>query len=313
MCLGEKQWDALNKPSKKKGSNEHKTKINQNSKSITKEKMLKKVEFFIKTKKYDEKSPRTLKQYNRVIMEFIATIPDGVEIAKDHTLEYKQKLKDAGMMTSTINNKIVILDSFLKFIKLDCLCVNTIKVQKKSSLKNVLEPIDYKRLLHWAKKLEMVDIRMIMRVLAETGARIAELTFFTADAIKESNYINVSNKGKERNLIIRNDLRKELKEFCCNKKITEGYIFRGRLDESKPLCEATIWRNMQKIAGRAKVNKKKVHAHSFRHLFAIRWIEEGGSIADLADIMGHNSLETTRIYTKTTDLMKKRKIENMKY
>lgn len=80
------------------------------------------------------------------------------------------------------------------------------------------------------------------------------------------------------------------------------------------MAKSTIWRRMKKIAGAAKVRKNKVHAHSFRHLFAKVFLEEyNGSIAELADILGHNSLETTRIYAKTTDEEKRRKLERIKF
>lgn len=271
------------------------------------------VEDFMTDKQLEEKASRTVGQYKRVLDEFVETLPDDVEITKKEVLNYKNVLIKRKYSAATYNNYVTIVNSFFKNAALEDLYLKKLKVQQQGSLEDVLEPIDYKRLIRWAKRLDMEQCRMIMYSLAETGARIAELKFLTVEAIKASAFIEITNKGKIRRLIIRNDLRKELKKFIRVQGIKSGYIFHGRKDSSKPASEATIWRDMKKTAGRARVSKDKVHAHSFRHLFALRWIDEGGSVTDLADILGHSRLETTRIYTKTTDEMKKKKIESMKY
>ncbi len=268
---------------------------------------------FIIARRYEERAKSTTDKYDRITLLFLSTIPDNSPITKDTALNFKQYLVDLNHITSTINNYITIMNSLLIYAKLKTLVIKKIKVQQKSSLKNILEPIDYKRLLRWSKNKSFTESYMIMKVFAETGARVAELKFFTVESLADSNYINVSNKGKERNLIIRNDLRRELKKYCTKNKIESGYIFRGRKNTDKPACEVTIWREMKEVAGLAKVAKKKVHAHSFRHLFALRWIDLGYNITDLADVLGHNDIKTTAIYTKTTDEMKKKKIEQMRY
>ena len=100
---------------------------------------------------------------------------------------------------------------------------------------------------------------------------------------------------------------------CENNGIKEGYIFPGR-NPGTMLHQTTIWKRMKKIAGMCRgIKKSKVHAHSFRHLFAIKFMSEGGDIGELADILGHASVDTTRIYTRTTDYMKRKRLEKMKY
>ena len=100
--------------------------------------------------------------------------------------------------------------------------------------------------------------------------------------------------------------------YCRENKIKTGPIFKGEKQEK--IIASTIWRQMKKIAGAARVNKKKVHAHSFRHLFAIVFLNEfNDSITELADILGHNSLETTRVYTRSTNSQKKSKLEKLKF
>ena len=268
---------------------------------------------FITDKRLEEKVERTIKHYQRVLDFFVSTLPNDKEITKEDVLHFKEKLLEMNYENTTYNNYVTVVNSFFKYSHQEKLYLKKAKVQQLGSLENVLEPIDYKRLMRWAKKLEMEQCRMIMYSLAETGARVAELKFFTVEAIKKSPFVEVTNKGKTRKLILRNDLRRELKAYIKKNNIKTGYVFTGRKDKTKPAAEATIWRDMKKIASRAKVSKSKVHAHSFRHLFAIRWIDEGGSLAELRDMLGHSKIETTTIYTRTTDEMKKKKLEAMKY
>ena len=145
-----------------------------------------------------------------------------------------------------------------------------------------------------------------------TGIRISELKYFTVESIK-SNYIVAFNKGKERNIIVRQDLARELRKYCRENNIKEGFIFRGEKKNKMPV-ESTIWRQMKKVAGASRVNKNKVHAHSFRHLFAQVFLNEySDNITELADILGHNSLETTRLYTRSSNAQKKSKLEKMSF
>ena len=145
-----------------------------------------------------------------------------------------------------------------------------------------------------------------------TGIRISELKYFTIENLK-TNYINVFNKGKERKIILRQDLIRELRKYSRDKHIKDGYIFRGKIQKQMP-AESTIWRQMKKVAGMARVNKKKVHAHSFRHLFAQVFLEQyPNEITELADLLGHNSLETTRLYTRTSANQKRNKLEQLSF
>jgi len=244
---------------------------------------------------------------------FIQAMPDDRDITKEEVLLFKEMMKQHKYAVSTYNNYVSIVNSFFKSAQMDGLFLKAIRVQDVSHIEDVLEPIEYKRLLRHAKEHGYMEIYMVMRVLAETGIRIAELKFFTVENINKSFVIEVENKGKHRDVIVRKELRHELKQYCRRYGIRSGYIFTGRENKKKPACEVTLWREMKKVAGLAKVKKIKVHAHSFRHLFAIRWASSGGDPLDLADILGHDSLNTTRKYTRTSNRQKKEKIESMHY
>jgi len=267
-------------------------------------------EFLIEMR-YEEKSKNTLAKYKRNIEHFIMKIGDS-EVCKDRVLEFKQYLIDMNFKTATINNYIVTVNKFLKWIGLKECIVKQIKQQRKSSLNEMLTVADYKRLLRFAKKNNRMDIYYIIKILTMTGIRIGELEYFTVENLK-TNYIDVKNKGKERVIVIRQDLIRELRKYCRENGIRSSYIFKGQ-SKGKMINQSTIWRNMKKIAGKARVKKTKVHAHSFRHLFAKMYLKEyTDNITGLADILGHNSLETTRIYTRTSDEEKRKEIENIKF
>ena len=281
---------------------------------MNKKELLCRLDEWIEEQKYQEYSENTLKQYKANVLKFLNWLEDEDKVVtKDVTMKYKTYLLNLNPKpkTSSINTWIIELNKYFKWLGLNDLTLLKINSQIKTSNEEVLTIQDYKRLLRFAKRKNNLKIYYIMKVLAMTGIRISELNFFTVESIK-SNYIQAFNKGKERYIIVRQDLSRELRKYCRENKIKTGPIFKGEKQEK--IIASTIWRQMKKIAGAARVNKKKVHAHSFRHLFAIVFLNEfNDSITELADILGHNSLETTRVYTRSTNSQKKSKLEKLKF
>ena len=279
-----------------------------------KQDLISKLDDWIEEQKYQEYAENTLKQYKANVLKFINWLSDGEEITKDTTMAYKKYLYelDPRPATSSINTWIIELNKFLKWLQLNDLTIKKIKQQTKSSNEEVLSIADYKRLLRFSKSMGLLKLHYIMKVLAMTGIRISELKYFTVENLK-SNYIVAFNKGKERNIIVRQDLARELRKYCRENYIKDGYVFRGE-KKGQMLVASTIWRQMKKVAGAARVNKNKVHAHSFRHLFAQVFLDEyNNNITELADILGHNSLETTRLYTRSSNAQKKSKLEKLSF
>jgi len=250
---------------------------------------------FIQEMRLNELTERTVKKYNADINQFIgeAKISTLDQLKKEKLIEYKAILQEKYKTAST-NNKITIINKFLDWLDLGELKLKQIKQQKKTSLEDVISETDYKRLLRIAERLGKIKILYIMKTLAGTGIRIDELQYITLEAIKKG-YCQVENKGKIRDIIISKNLSKELKGYCKEQGINEGMIFASKYN--KPLDKAYIWRELKYISGQARVKKDKVHAHSFRHLFAKTYLRDGGNITHLADLLGHSSLDTTRIYT----------------
>ncbi len=281
---------------------------------MNKKELLLKLDEWINEQKFQEYSENTLKQYKANVHKFINWLKDEEEITKQTTIDYKKYLYELNPRpaTSSINTWIIELNKFLKWLELKDLTIKKIKQQIKTSTKEILSITDYKRLLRHSKNMGLIKLHYIMKVLAMTGIRISELKYFTVENLK-SNYIVAFNKGKERNIIVRQDLARELRKYCKEEKINAGYIFTGKIKDQM-LSPSTIWRQMKKVAGKSKVNKNKVHAHSFRHLFAQVFLDEySNNITELADILGHNSLETTRLYTRTSNAQKKSKLEKLSF
>lgn len=280
---------------------------------MDKQNLISRLDEWILEQKLQEYSENTLKQYKANVLKFISWLPDNEEITKFTTLKYKEYLGTIAGSSNSINTWIVTINKYLKWLDGSDLVIKKIKMQQKQSVEDVLSIVEYKRLLRKAKQLNMTEIYYIMKILAMTGIRVSVLKYFTVDGIK-SNYIKFKIKGKENRVIVRQDLARELRHYCKENKIKEGYLFPSSKVEGKMINNSTIWRQMKKVAGVAKVNKKKVHAHSFRHLFAQVFLATySDNITELADILGHNSLETTRLYTRTSDAQKRTKLENLKF
>ena len=280
---------------------------------MTKEELISKLDEWILEQKFQEYAPSTLNQYKANVLKFIDWLPEDAVLNKETMLEYKAYLGEIAGSTNSINVWIVTINKFLKWLDLKDLTIKKIKMQSKQSNEEVLSLADYKRLLRFAKRQGKHQLYYIMKILAMTGIRISELRYFKVENFG-SNYIKAFNKGKERTIIVRQDLMRELKKYAKEQGIKEGFLFPSKFVKGKMVNASTIWRQMKSVAGSARVQKKKVHAHSFRHLFAQVFLNTySNNITELADILGHNSLDTTRLYTRTSDSQKREKLEGMNF
>ena len=285
---------------------------------MTKQELANLLEKWINELRLEEYGKKTLISYKQEVLVFIDWYNEDKEINKDLLIDYKDFLKSKFHSSSTINKYITITNKFMRFIMPELytsLRLKKIKVQQTTSLDDPIYEQEHKRLLRWAIKLNFEDIYLIMKIFALAGARVEELKVFTVE--KLDNYIKVYNKGKERYLILRNDLVRELKKYCKKNNIKTGYIFRSPKypdDPNKMIHVTTIWRRLKKIARAAKINPKKIHPHAWRHLFSKGFMEvSGNKLEELADILGHSNIETTRLYTKTSKMEKKKTLEKLKF
>ena len=280
---------------------------------MTKEEIKEELDNFLLAERLDEKSKKTIIDYRNAVSKFIDFLPDSFDLNKYLLMEFKENLTEKGFKVKSKNKYIVIVNKFLKYLnRNDCL-LKKFKEQQRTSIDDPIWEHEHKRMLRWSKKLGMMDMYYIIKIFAHSGARIDELKYFTVEAL-DSNYIKGAyNKGKERTLIMTNELKRDLKKYCKEQRIKSGYIFVSPVNKNKMLNNSTIWRRLKKIAGAAKINQSKIHPHAWRHLFAKKCKENGIDLDELKDILGHNDIKTTAIYTMTSNKEKREKLEKIKY
>ena len=259
----------------------------------------------------DEKSDNTLKKYRVNVSSFIDFMKDR-DFSKSSYKDFIKKIEIVDQfLPNTTNSYIIAINKFLKWLGHSEMTIKQLKIQVDSSINEYMSMADCKRLLRFAKKQNQIDNYYIIQILRKTGIRISELKYFTVENLDTQ--IRVRNKGKIRNIPVVIDLVRELKKYAKDNKINSGTLFPNPKN-GKLYHTSTIWRRLKKLAGQARVNKKNVHAHSFRHLFAKLFLDTyPGAIAELADILGHNSLETTKIYTRDSNKEKELRIRKMKF
>lgn len=282
---------------------------------MTKQELKDKLDDWIIQQRLEEYAKKTIVDYKHAVQVFIDFIKDEeFVLKKELMLDYKDYLRDK-FEISTCNKYITIVNKFFKYYNLENYTLKKLKTQRKTSLDNPILDQEHKRMLRWARKLNMIDMYLIMEMFAYTGSRVSEVVTFKVEML-ENSFSKIFNKGKERTIILRNDLRRQLINYCKEKNISTGYIFRSPEDptnENKHLALSTIWRRLKKIAKAAKINPDKIHAHAWRHLFAKKAKEVGIDLDELQDILGHSKIETTAIYTQTSSNEKKTKIERIKF
>lgn len=278
---------------------------------MTTQNMRDNLEKYLDELRQNEKAASTIGKYRRDIEKFLDFIgEDNRQIIKDDVINYKAHLSEA-YKTASVNSYLIALNKYLEWIGAGDLKTHVIRQQQRNSLDNVMSRTDYDRVLRHAKKLDKTKIYYVMRTLAASGIRIEELKFITVEAVtKGRGCIEVNNKGKIRGIVIPPDLCKELRKYCKDNNIASGTIFHNR-EKTGLIDKSYLWREMKHIAGQARVNKSKVHAHSFRHLFAKTYMEANGNVVELADLLGHSSLETTRIYTRSSSKEKRDKVSKL--
>ncbi len=255
----------------------------------------------------EEKSAATVEKYLRDARAFVL-YAEGKTLTKEMTVAYKRSLEDAGYKPRSINSMLASLNSFLEFIGAEGCKVKTVRIQKPTYLteEKELTKDEYKRLLAAAKNKEQLNL--VIRTICATGIRVSELKYFTVEAVRNGE-VSVKCKSKTRTILVPGDLGKLLLSYAKKHGITDGAVFVTR--NGKPLDRSFIWAQMKGLCEAAGVNPSKVFPHNLRKLFARTFYGIEKDIAKLADILGHSSIETTRIYIMTTGSEHRRQIERM--
>lgn len=256
----------------------------------------------------EEKSDATLEKYIRDVYAFLSWL-DGRGVNKQVVLEYKAHLVE-NYKPASVNSVISSLNSFFSYNEwYDCR-VKSLKIQKQifASKEKELTKAEYERLLDAAKSKKNERLYLLMQTICSTGIRVSELRFITVAAVN-TGVANINCKGKLRQVFLPKALCKVLTRYIREQKITSGPVFVSKT--GKPLDRSNIWSDMKKLCESARVSKDKVFPHNLRHLFARTYYSLQKDIVRLADILGHSSVNTTRIYTMETGEVHKRQIERL--
>ncbi|MBR3566144.1 MAG: tyrosine-type recombinase/integrase [Paludibacteraceae bacterium] len=219
------------------------------------------------------------------------------ELSKKNLLLYKTQLIE-NRKPKTVNLRLQALNRFLEFTGKPKWKLKSVKVQQRSYLENVISNADYQFLKNSLHKDGNMEWYFVVRFLAATGARVSELVQIKVEHINIGYFDIYTKGGKVRRLFFPSKLRKETQDWLDTKQRTSGYLFLNRFGER--ITTRGIAQQLKNFAVRYGLNPKVVYPHSFRHRFAKNFLEKYNDIALLADLMGHESIETTRIYLRRT-------------
>lgn len=240
-----------------------------------------------------ERSERTIEKYTRDARRLAEFVGIG-ELNKPLVLHFKENLRRE-MSPISANSVIAAVNCFLKFLGLSELCVRAFKLQRRLfSVKNELTAEEYKRLVKAALNAQNERLALIIQAICSTGIRISELKFITVEAVRTGR-AEISCKGKFRVIFLPDKLRAVLGNYIQKQKITAGAVFVTK--KGNPVDRSNIWRDMKNLCESARVSPEKVFPHNLRHLFARSFYSLEKDISRLADVLGHSSISTTRIYT----------------
>lgn len=242
----------------------------------------------------DEKSEATVEKYIRDVSAFSSFLRER-ELTKQEVMEYKKQISE-NYAPASVNSMLVSINSFLDFIGFHDFRVKLLKIQRQMfvSEKKELTAAEYRRLL---KAAQGTRLALVIQTICETGIRVSELEFITVEAVECGRAV-VDCKNKTRVILIPTVLRKILLQYIKKTGVKAGSVFVTKT--GKKLNRSNIWRDMKALCERANVDQEKVFPHNLRHLFARTFYSLERDIVRLADLLGHSSINTTRVYTIET-------------
>ncbi len=257
----------------------------------------------------EERSEITIEKYIRDVKAFAAYTLNGT-ITKETVIAYKKHLQENYAVRS-VNSMLASINSLFSFLGWHELRVKSLKLQQQVFCpeEKELTKAEYARLCRTAERKHNERLNLILQTICGTGIRVSELQFITVEGVKHGEAV-VNCKAKTRSVFIVKELKQKLLRYAAEQNIKSGMIFVTRT--GKPISRTNIWREMKALCEEANVNPQKVFPHNLRHLFARVFYGIEKDIAKLADILGHSSINTTRIYIISTGTEHRQRMENMR-
>ncbi len=257
----------------------------------------------------EEKSKATIEKYVVSLRRFMEWL-DGREISRALLMEYRDVLR-AGHAATTVNGVLSAINSYLDTVGMPACKLKFLKVQKKVVRSDDREMTreEYFRLIKTAQRQKRERILLIMETICSTGIRVSEVEYITLEAVRRGS-AEVTLKGKTRTIFLSKKLARKLKDYARKQNIVSGKIFLTR--NGTPVSRKQIWAEMKSLCEAARVKPTKVFPHNLRHLFAQCFYGQTHDVVRLADMLGHSSVETTRIYLLTTGTEHEKTLENLR-
>ena len=257
----------------------------------------------------EERSPGTIEKYIRDLRLFQAWIEDR-EVTRECAAQWKAYLQNEGYASGTINSMLVSLNAFFRYAGWQECRVKLLKLQRRMFREQAreLSREEYGRLLRTAHAQGKERLALLMETICATGIRVSELQYITVENA-ERGRAEIALKGKIRTILLPAKLCRKLLKYAKKQKTASGEIFLTR--NGKPLSRKQIWAEMKALCEKAGVEATKVFPHNLRHLFARTFYQASRNVAQLADVLGHSSIETTRIYLMSTGAEHQQQLERL--
>ncbi|WP_107630428.1 tyrosine-type recombinase/integrase [Agathobaculum massiliense] len=259
--------------------------------------------------KQEERAPATLEKYLRDVRAFALWL-DGEAVTKEAVTGWKERLLAERRAPSTVNTALSALNGLFRFLGWEGCRARFVKVQRRlfrDPARELNRP-DYDRLIATARELGQERLALVMETICATGVRVSELRYLTVEAVQRGR-AEISLKGKVRVILIPTKLARKLLKYAKKNKTASGEIF--LTGNGKSLSRRQIWAEMKRLCVRAGVEPSRVFPHNLRHLFATAYYRAYRDIAKLADVLGHSSIETTRIYLLTSGEEHQRQLDRL--
>lgn len=242
----------------------------------------------------EERAAATVEKYGHDVRAFAAWLGES-PVSKESTSRWKTALLAEGLSAATVNARLAALNSLLRFLGREDCRVKFLKVQHKAfrDAGRELTRAEYRRLLDYAD----VGSSLLLETICSAGIRVSELRYITVEAARAGR-ADVALKGKVRTILLPGKLCRRLLKYASQQKTVSGAIFRGK--DGRAISRFQVWKLMKKLAEKAGIASKKVFPHNLRHLFAVTFYQATRDVVRLADVLGHSSVNTTRIYLLTT-------------
>ena len=241
-------------------------------------------------------------------MDALLSWLDGEEITQTSVVRWREYLMNS-YAPVTVNSKLASLNSYCRFLNIS-VHVHFVRIQRKlfRDQNRELTRAEFIRLVETARKEDNIRLAMLMETICASGIHVSEVKYITVEAARVGR-ADISLKGKFRTILLSVKLCRALLKYAKKQKITSGEIF--ITGSGKSLSRRQIWAEMKNLCDDAGVEASKVFPHNLRHLFATMFYKVSHDIARLADVLGHSSIETTRIYLMTTGDEHQRMLELM--